>query len=55
MANYSILDSIISEGKADSFATVVYPDVNAPWTEPLPKDSEEKYSEHFLNFPFPPQ
>lgn len=40
MANYSVLDSIISEGKADSFATILYPTIGAPWTEPLSDESE---------------
>lgn len=38
----SILDSIILEGKDDSFATIIYPDINALWIETLPKESKEK-------------
>jgi uncharacterized protein YjaZ len=42
---YSVLDKMISEGKADSFARIVYPDINAPWTEPLLVESEKKVFE----------
>jgi uncharacterized protein YjaZ len=31
----------LNEGKADSFAKIVYPDYKAEWTVPLPEDSEE--------------
>ncbi len=44
MANYSILHSITSEGKANSFATIVYPDINAPWTEPYQKNPRKRCS-----------
>lgn len=42
---YTLLDKMISEGKADSFARIVYPHINAPWTEPLLVESEEKVFE----------
>ncbi|MGE7921276.1 DUF2268 domain-containing protein [Viridibacillus sp. NPDC093762] len=41
-AFYSLFDSTISEGKADSFAEIVYPNIKAPWTEPLPNETFEK-------------
>lgn len=41
----SILDSIITEGKADYFATILYPDINPPWIEPLPEDVEARVLE----------
>ncbi|ALX48455.1 DUF2268 domain-containing protein [Lentibacillus amyloliquefaciens] len=37
---YSVLDSVITEGKADSFASIIYPDINVSWTEPLSEDAE---------------
>lgn len=45
MAYYAVLDLIISEGKADSFASIIYPEISVPWTEPLPDDSKEKVLE----------
>ncbi|RLL48446.1 hypothetical protein D8M04_04075 [Oceanobacillus piezotolerans] len=39
---YSLLDSILTEGKADSFASIIYPEKNASWIETL-SDEEEKY------------
>ena len=41
----TMLDLIIVEGKADSFASFIYPEVKAPWTEPLSDESEEKILE----------
>jgi uncharacterized protein YjaZ len=38
---YPLLNPIIFEGKADSFATLVYPDTNVPWIEPLTDESEK--------------
>lgn len=38
----TVLDSIIMEGKADSFARMVYPDIVSPWTEPLTAAQKEK-------------
>ncbi|WP_342601223.1 DUF2268 domain-containing putative Zn-dependent protease [Psychrobacillus sp. FSL H8-0483] len=38
-AFYTVLDMILSEGKADSFAHIVYPEISAPWTEPLSEES----------------
>jgi len=37
---YNVLDSVITEGKADSFASIVYPKINMPWTKPLSDDAE---------------
>jgi uncharacterized protein YjaZ len=39
--DYKIMNSLISEGKADSFATKVYPDKKVPWIEPLSVESEK--------------
>jgi hypothetical protein len=38
-----LLDSVILEGKADTFASIIYPDANAPWAEPLSPQEEKKY------------
>ena len=35
------MDAIITEGKADSFAKVLYPEMRVPWTEPLSADEEK--------------
>jgi uncharacterized protein YjaZ len=39
MVIYTILDRILFEGKADSFAHIIYPEISAPWTEPLPEET----------------
>jgi len=36
----TVLDLSLSEGKADSFARIVYPDKSPPWTEPLSEESK---------------
>lgn len=36
----SILDLIIIEGKADSFATILYPEIKVSWIEPLAEKEE---------------
>ena len=36
----TILDLTLSEGKADSFAHIVYPEKSPPWTETLPEESK---------------
>jgi uncharacterized protein YjaZ len=36
----NILDYIIIEGKADSFASIVYPEISSPWATPLSEDEE---------------
>lgn len=38
----TLLEDIMIEGKADTFAQLVYPKVEAHWTEPLPTKFEEK-------------
>ncbi len=38
---YTLLDSFIFEGKAESFAKKVYPEFSAPWTEPLSPEEEQ--------------
>jgi uncharacterized protein YjaZ len=35
-----LLDSMVLEGKADSFARLLYPDRHAPWTEALTPEQE---------------
>lgn len=42
---YSVLDLTITEGKAESFANLLYPEEDPPWTEPLPEDVEAKVLE----------
>lgn len=37
----TLLDSIIREGQADTFAEIVHPEIKAPWTEPLTKKQEK--------------
>jgi uncharacterized protein YjaZ len=39
---YTLLDRSILEGKADTFAKMLYPNVNVPWVEPLTGYSEEQ-------------
>lgn len=39
MANYTLLDKILFEGRADSFAHIIYPEISAPWTEPLSEET----------------
>ncbi len=36
-SNFTIIDKFIFEGKADNFATVIYPHHRTAWTEPLPE------------------
>ncbi|WP_277584648.1 DUF2268 domain-containing putative Zn-dependent protease [Psychrobacillus antarcticus] len=36
---YTVLDRILFEGKVDSFARIVYPDLSSPWTESLSEES----------------
>ncbi|WP_142354015.1 DUF2268 domain-containing protein [Fredinandcohnia onubensis] len=38
----TLLDSIILEGKADTFAKSLYPDINIPWIEPLSAQTEKE-------------
>ncbi|WP_142354040.1 DUF2268 domain-containing protein [Fredinandcohnia onubensis] len=38
----TLLDSIIHEGKADTFAKSLYPDINIPWIEPLSAQTEKE-------------
>ncbi|MCA1065815.1 DUF2268 domain-containing putative Zn-dependent protease [Rossellomorea sp. AcN35-11] len=37
---YSLMEAVIFEGKADSFAGLVYPDYQAPWAESLANKSQ---------------
>lgn len=39
--NNKFLGSIITEGQADTFAEIVYPETKAPWTEALTQDKEK--------------
>ncbi|WP_075618627.1 DUF2268 domain-containing protein [Paenisporosarcina indica] len=50
MAYHTVLDSIITEGKADSFAGIVYPEISAPWTESLPDETEELVLEELSEY-----
>lgn len=38
---YSVLDSVVIEGKADAFAKQIYPDVENPWVDTLHPDKEK--------------
>lgn len=40
--NNTLLDSIILEGKADTFAKSLYPDITIPWIEPLSAQKEKE-------------
>ncbi|MGM0845668.1 MAG: DUF2268 domain-containing protein [Bacillota bacterium] len=42
----TLLEGFVMEGKADSFASLVYPDYKAAWTEPLTEKSQEKVFEN---------
>lgn len=42
VVGYNLLDSIILEGKADTFANSLYPDINIPWIEPLSAQTEKE-------------
>lgn len=42
---YNILDLTMQEGKADSFASIVYPETKVIWKEPLSNDEEAKVLE----------
>ncbi|MFF2890130.1 DUF2268 domain-containing protein [Paenibacillus sp. NPDC057967] len=39
--DYTLVNSVILEGKADTFASLIYPDQTVPWTEALSADSEQ--------------
>ncbi|KMM38459.1 DUF2268 domain-containing protein [Guptibacillus hwajinpoensis] len=39
--DYSLLNGIIFEGKAESFASRLYPDVSVPWSEPMSSEEEK--------------
>ncbi|WP_456272537.1 DUF2268 domain-containing putative Zn-dependent protease [Bacillus sp. AK031] len=43
--SHSYLETFVLEGKADAFANMVYPDQQAPWTEPLSERLQEKVFE----------
>jgi uncharacterized protein YjaZ len=36
----ALIDGVVEEGLADTFASIVYPEFDAPWTESLPHDQE---------------
>ncbi|MCA1054260.1 DUF2268 domain-containing protein [Rossellomorea aquimaris] len=42
----TVFDFIVMEGKADSFARIIYPDHISPWTEPLSAAEKEKVFDH---------
>jgi uncharacterized protein YjaZ len=39
---YSILGSVVLEGKADAFANIIYPKVQVPWQKPMASEEKEK-------------
>ncbi|MGA9288211.1 MAG: DUF2268 domain-containing putative Zn-dependent protease [Anaerobacillus sp.] len=39
--DFSLLNGIIFEGKAESFASRLYPNISAPWSEPLSSEDEK--------------
>ncbi|WP_047986125.1 DUF2268 domain-containing protein [Ornithinibacillus californiensis] len=40
LATSNVLNFTLLEGKADAFAQIVYPEFQAPWTEPLSSENE---------------
>jgi uncharacterized protein YjaZ len=40
-SNFSLLEYLVFEGRADSFAKTLYPDVEAPWVQVIGKEREE--------------
>jgi uncharacterized protein YjaZ len=44
-----LIDPLIFEGKADSFAKMVFPDKNVPWIEPMAVESEKIVLDHIKN------
>ncbi|WP_456272536.1 DUF2268 domain-containing protein [Bacillus sp. AK031] len=45
MTNENLLESFVLDGKADAFASIVYPDQQAPWTEPFSERLKNKVIE----------
>ncbi|RIW37410.1 hypothetical protein D3H55_05080 [Bacillus salacetis] len=45
----NLLNSIVFEGKAESFAVSVFPGVAAPWTEPMEPEEEKAVLEYLRN------
>nr|WP_259547043.1 DUF2268 domain-containing protein [Heyndrickxia oleronia] len=39
--NWDLVDYVLSEGKADSFANLIFPNVEVPWTRELSEDEEQ--------------
>jgi uncharacterized protein YjaZ len=46
---FSLLNGIIFEGKAESFASQIYPNIKAPWSEPLAVEEEKVVLEELKN------
>lgn len=46
--SYTLLERSILEGKADTFARMIYPNVQVPWIEPLTGYSEEQGRKLFM-------
>ncbi|SDO12089.1 Uncharacterized protein YjaZ [Psychrobacillus sp. OK028] len=44
---YTLLEQSVLEGKADTFATMLYPKVNTPWTKPFTDQENKKVMEIF--------
>ncbi len=40
--NFSVLEYLIFEGRGDSFAELIYPDIKAPWTDLFGTEKEKK-------------
>lgn len=44
---YTLLEQSVLEGKADTFATMLYPEVNTPWTKPFTEQENNKVMDIF--------
>jgi hypothetical protein len=45
----TLLDSVLIEGRADTFATLLYPEIEAPWTAALTAEQEAEMWQAFQN------
>lgn len=41
-SSHNLLDYLVFEGRADSYAHLIYPDIECSWTKPLPEDVESQ-------------
>lgn len=46
---YTLLERSITEGKADAFAKMIFPNTDAPWTEPISTRDDEEVWDIFKN------